>query len=80
MEYYGVYRAVVLDTSDPTHVGRVLVSVPTLGLEVWALVVLPPTAGSSASFKVGANVVVAFEGGDSSRPVVLGQLGAPSPS
>ena len=75
MQYYGVYRGTVSDTSDPAGIGRVMVSVPALGLEAWALAALPPAADSSAKFQVGASVVVAFEGGDAARPVVLGQVG-----
>lgn len=78
MAYYGVYRGIVADSNDPMGIGRVMVSVPTLGLESWALVALPPTSGPSPKFQIGASVVVAFEGGDAARPVVLGQVGGSS--
>ena len=76
MVYYGLYRGTVLDSNDPMGVGRVMVSVPALGLESWALVATPPAAGASAKFQIGATVILAFEGGDAARPVVLGQVGS----
>ncbi len=78
MQYYGVYRGIVADSNDPMGVGRVMVSVPALGIESWALVALPPTVGPSAKFQIGASVFLAFEGGDVARPVVLGQVGSSS--
>ncbi len=80
MAYYGVYRGIVMDSNDPMGTGRAMVSVPTLGQESWALVALPPTQGPAARFPVGASVIVAFEQGDVSRPVILGQVGGPGAS
>jgi hypothetical protein len=78
MQYYGVYRGIVADSNDPLGTGRVIVSVPTLGVESWAPVILPPIGGPSAKFQVGATVIVAFEQGDVARPVVLGRVGTQS--
>jgi hypothetical protein len=78
MQYYGVYRGVVADSNDPLGIGRVVVSLPTLGVESWAPVVLPPIGGPSVKFQVGATVIVAFEQGDVARPVVLGRVATPS--
>jgi hypothetical protein len=78
MVYNGIYRGVVADSNDPMGIGRVVVSLPTLGVDAWAPVILPPVGGPSAKFQVGATVIVAFEQGDVARPVVLGRVATPS--
>ncbi|MEP7366664.1 MAG: phage baseplate assembly protein V [Acidobacteriota bacterium] len=73
MAMYGVYRGVVSGSSDPAGGGRVLVSVPMAGVSgTWA----PVCGGGSGvgTFGVGSQVVVAFEAGDISHPIVLGKL------
>ena len=68
--YLGVYRALVLDTRDPILTGRVRVQVPALAAESpssWALV-----AGRTPS--KGDTVLVAFEEGDATSPIVIGVL------
>jgi len=67
MAFYGVYRGIVLDNVDPGASGRVRVSVE--GRDGWALVTL-----SSPRIEVGSTVIVAFEHGDPSYPVVLGRV------
>jgi hypothetical protein len=63
----GVYMGIVTSGGDPSGQGRLQVSVPSLGIPpAWAPVC------NGASGRVGGKAVVAFEGGDSSRPVVLG--------
>lgn len=73
----GVVVAIVagLESSQATAGGRVQVSFPWLdsGMQVWAQVAHPP--GTALKYEVGDSVVVAFEFGDISFPVVLGRLG-----
>lgn len=68
--YFGVYRALVLDTRDPMLKGRVHVQVPALDAESplsWALV-----AGGTPC--KGDTILVAFEEGDPASPIVIGVL------
>jgi hypothetical protein len=66
----GVYRAVVTDTKDPQQRGRVEVEVPSVsGVErAWAPMV---TQGRDSFFapEPGGEVLVAFEAGDSRKPI-----------
>jgi hypothetical protein len=67
MAWYGVYRGVILDSSDPMRSGRVMVNVE--GRQAWA-----PVVQTSAKIQVGASVIVAFEHGDPAYPIVLGRV------
>lgn len=76
----GVVSAIVTNNDDPTKQGRVKVHYPWLGEDAessWARVAMPG-AGKSYGMvwvpQVGDEVVVAFEQGDLSYPVVLGGL------
>jgi phage baseplate assembly protein V len=76
MQQYGVYRAVVTDTSDPEQRGRVRVRLED-EQEAWAeLATLLAGDGYGTWFQPDAEdeVLVAFEGGDPRRPYVIGAL------
>lgn len=85
--YYGVYRAIVIDVSDPEQRGRVRAVVPALnqtedgdvGPDLWALPVMPGLArGLSAQHgvfwppDVGDPVWIMFEGGVPEKQVYIG--------
>jgi hypothetical protein len=87
--FYGKYRGKVENNDDPTHRGRVQVSVPAVlggGRLSWAEA-CAPYAGAGVGFyavpPVGAQVWVEFEGGDPDYPILAGALWcddeAPSP-
>jgi hypothetical protein len=66
---YGVMQGTVTDTFDPLRNGRVRLRLPAVpgGDSSWALCCVE-------DLRPGDNVIVAFEGGDTNRPVVLGKL------
>lgn len=71
MTYDAVYRGTVTNTDDPQDEGRAEVEVPAVlgaGTSAWAAVL-------GAGVTVDDTVIVAFEGGDASFPVVLGRIG-----
>ena len=70
----GLYRATVVNATDPFGQRRVLVEIPALELveASWALACVP--AGNRTIPFVGDTVWVAFEAGDVTRPVWLGVL------
>jgi uncharacterized protein involved in type VI secretion and phage assembly len=76
--YYGKYRGLVVDNSDPQQIGRVRTQVPgVLGetLSLWAMPCVP-AAGVQAGFfivpPVGSQVWVEFEQGDPDSPIWTG--------
>jgi uncharacterized protein involved in type VI secretion and phage assembly len=78
--FYGVAIAIVTDNNDPQAMGRVKVSYPWLADDAesnWARLTAPG-AGKDYGVvwvpQVGDEVLVAFEHGDISHPIVLGGL------
>jgi uncharacterized protein involved in type VI secretion and phage assembly len=81
--WYGVYPALVSDLRDPDGQGRVKVTLPWAAdpdgssYATWArLSTLMAGAGRGTWFvpETGDEVLLAFEAGDSRRPIVLGAL------
>lgn len=75
--YFGKYRGLVTDNSDPTTRGRVKVKVPAVlgDLESWAMPCLPYAGNRMGSWAIpenGAGVWVEFEAGDASYPIWCG--------
>lgn len=70
----GIYRATVLNSTDPQQSGRIQVIVPALSGQTsgWAAPCEP-----MPQTRVGDTVWVMFEGGDPTRPVCLGRLPTP---
>jgi len=78
----GVYPAVVRDVQDPDNQGRVRIELPWLGADAanaqaWARLATLMAGNARGTWfipEVGDEVLVAFQGGDASRPVVIGAL------
>lgn len=78
----GVYPALVTDIVDPDQQGRVRVRIPGLvdqgaGYETWARLATLMAGGDRGTWfipDVNDEVLVAFEAGNPSRPVVVGSL------
>ena len=76
----GVAVAIVSDNDDPEQAGRVRVSLPWLSADAvsdWARIAAPGAGKDSGVVwmpEVGDEVLVAFELGDLSRPIVVGGL------
>ncbi len=78
--WYGVVTAVVTNNKDPKNLGRVKVKYPWLDTRVesdW-VAVTAPGAGSNSGFfslpSVEDQVLISFEHGDFSRPMILGSV------
>ena len=81
--WYGVYPALVTDIKDPDNQGRVKVSLPwspdtgTAKYETWARLATLMGGNNRGSWFVpdlNDEVLIAFEGGDTRRPYVIGGL------
>jgi uncharacterized protein involved in type VI secretion and phage assembly len=82
-KFSGVYPAVVIANVDPANSGRVQVRLPQLsgpgqeGYEAWARIATLMAGKNRGTWfipDVQDEVLVAFEGGDSRHPYVLGAL------
>jgi hypothetical protein len=72
--FYGVYRGFVTDGSQLDSGGRVRVTVPAIGGASAPVAPVCSTCNCAWGIQTGDEVVVAFEGGDPARPVVLGMI------
>jgi phage baseplate assembly protein V len=75
---YGVVVATVVNNLDSTMEGRVQIHLPWApGLDPWARVASPMAGLAHGAYfmpQIGQEVLVAFEGGDSAAPYVIGAL------
>ncbi|GAC1361308.1 MAG: phage baseplate assembly protein V [Actinomycetota bacterium] len=81
--YFGVYPATVADNQDPDSQGRVPIRLPwspdtgSGRFEVWARLATMMAGNNRGTWfipEINDEVLVAFEGGDPSRPYVVGAL------
>jgi uncharacterized protein involved in type VI secretion and phage assembly len=81
--WYGVYPALVTDLNDPDGQGRVKITLPWSAdsgserYEAWARIATMMGGGSRGTWFIpdkDDEVLIAFEGGNSRRPYVLGGL------
>lgn len=74
-DFYGKYRGEVVKSNDPLRLGRIMVTVPGICKDVWAMP-CTPFAGPGVAFSVTpparAAAWVEFEGGDPGKPIVVG--------
>ena len=77
MNFYGIFRGICINNLDPMARGRVQVRVPAVTGDSdagWALPCRALGMPAAAPPSVGDSVWVMYEGGDPSRPVVVGTL------
>lgn len=87
--YYGVYRATVVNATDPTQALMVQVRVHGVHHEAFPDTALPwahplvaggrGMSGLFVPYRIGDNVLVQFEGGDVRFPIIMGGIPAASP-
>jgi uncharacterized protein involved in type VI secretion and phage assembly len=82
-QFNGVYPAIVIDNVDPDNIGRVKVRLPCLGASdeegyaPWARIATLMAGNNRGTWfipDVNDEVLIVFEGGDLSRPYVIGCL------
>lgn len=79
-QYFGKYRAIVVDLQDPEHRGRIKVSCPKVYGEAkspWCQPCLPYAIDSAGDFvlpKINDFVWIEFEEGDVRYPIYTGGL------
>ncbi len=80
---FGVHSGIVVDVKDPDGQGRVKVTLPwseqpgAARVEIWARLAVPMAGNKRGMWlipDVDDEVVVAFEGGDARRPIVIGAM------
>jgi hypothetical protein len=72
---FGVYRAIVTNADDPASTNRIKIKTPSLSDdEIWAEVAIFGADDRPPQFAIGGEVVVAFEGGAPSQPIILGKF------
>jgi Type VI secretion system/phage-baseplate injector OB domain len=75
---WGKYRGVVTKSVDPSKLGRVMVSVPSvMNQATWAMPCVPYTGRTLLKRQippVGTPVWIEFEGGDVSQPIWVGRF------
>jgi len=73
-ELFGKYRAIVVDSADPTGQGRLRVDVPSASVtSTWAEASIPPVPQSLLRMpEPGSTIWVEFEEGDIDRPIWTG--------
>ena len=82
VQLYGVYAARVINAQDPEGLGRVMIELPRAGAggvssQAWARLATLMAGNNEGSWfipDVGAEVLVAFEGGVPEQPYVVGSL------
>jgi len=72
----GAMIGVVVNALDPQGKGRAQVRLPQLGSDImsWARVCRPLGGGPAGAPQIGVSVVVVFEDGDLSYPIILGRI------
>jgi Type VI secretion system/phage-baseplate injector OB domain len=71
---FGIYRAVIIDKDDPLNRGRLRVTQPNFlgdAAAIWANALVSDEINRA---EVGATVMVMFEDGSYTHPVVIGVL------
>lgn len=77
-EYYGKYRAIVVDINDPQKRSRIRVQCPKVlgdATSSWCEICVPVAYDGGGDFclpKVGETVWVEFEEGDVNKPIFVG--------
>jgi len=75
--FYGVYRGLVVDSTDPQGLLRIKLRVPQIlgpAVTSWAWGVHPSVTGNIFIPPPGTGVFVMFEGGDPNFPLWLGVM------
>lgn len=75
--FYGKYRGIVVNNSDPLRIGRIMAEVPAVSEKplTWALPCLPLGGNGTGIFTVPPNrtgVWIEFENGDPDYPIWVG--------